>query len=142
MLTKEEVLTEIKAGRESQCIDGRDFTRLANFLTVDELGVIGYELKPGAEEQWETLEWTEENILKQLESDVAFGFEKALDQRGISAGLMFEVVKMWLWILDDELQYSNEYAYYGLPLFKAVAVKYNFTNEIGDYDGSEEKYNE
>lgn len=34
-------------------------------------------------------EWTRENILEQLKSDVEFGFEKALDQRGISASLMW-----------------------------------------------------
>lgn len=86
------------------------------------------------------LEWTEKNILEQLKSDLEFAFKKALDQRGISAGLMYEVIKMWLWILEDDLQYFIDYAQYGLPLFKAVALKYNFQNEIGDDIGNESKY--
>jgi hypothetical protein len=65
-----------------------------------------------------------------------------LDKRGISAGLMYEVVKMWMWVLEDDLQNHNEedYAQYGLPLLKAVAVKYEFKNEIGDDYGNEWKY--
>jgi hypothetical protein len=31
---------------------------------------------------------------------------------------------------------------YGLPLFKATALKYGFNNPIGDDLGSEDKYNE
>lgn len=39
--------------------------------------------------------------MKQLEEDVRFGFEKALNQRGISASLMFECVMMWNYILEE-----------------------------------------
>jgi len=35
---------------------------------------------------------------------------------------------------------ESEYAQYGLPLFKATAVKYGFSNWIGDDTGSEDKY--
>lgn len=83
---------------------------------------------------------TRENVLAQLASDLDFGFEKALNQRGISSGLMYEVVKMWMWVLDDDLQHFDGYAQYGLPFFKAVAIKYGFPNPIGDDRGDEEKY--
>ena len=84
--------------------------------------------------------WTRENIVEQMGRDVAFGFEKALDRRGISSGLMHSVVKMWLRVLEDELANSDAYAQYGLPLFKAVAVKYGFPNPIGEDLGTEFKY--
>jgi hypothetical protein len=90
--------------------------------------------------------YTRENILEQLRSDVAFGFEKALDRRGISASLMFEVVRMWNWLLNEDEELTNwsshNYAMYGLPLFKATAIKYGFPNEIGDDNGDESWYNE
>lgn len=53
---------------------------------------------------------------------------------------MFDVVKEWLFILEDPLKYFDDYSMYGLPLFKAVAVKYGFDNPIGEDDGSEDKY--
>lgn len=70
--------------------------------------------------------------------------EKALDQRGISASLMFYVVLRWNQVLEEGLEnYPEEnYAMYGLPLFKATAVKYGWENPIGDDNGDEEFYNE
>lgn len=125
---------------ESICIDGRDMLRLANFVPAERLSEIGFSVKEG--ETHESLPWTREEILKQLEEDVAFGFEKALNQRGISSGLMAEVVKMWNWILEEGLEDFDEYPMYGLPIFKATAVKYGFENPIGDDTGSESKYEE
>lgn len=87
-------------------------------------------------------EFTRENVLKQLEEDVRFGFEKALNQRGISASLMFECVMMWNYILEEGLEGwgEDDYAFYGLPLFKATAVKYGWDNPIGEDSGRERKY--
>ena len=72
-------------------LDDRFGSRLAKFLTEEQLEKIGFKYD-GDEPYPEPKEWTRENILEQLKSDVEFGFEKALDQRGISASLMFYVV--------------------------------------------------
>lgn len=65
-----------------------------------------------------------------------------LGQRGISASLMFECVMMWNYILEEGLEDWDEddYAFYGLPLFKATAVKYGWDNPIGEDSGRERKY--
>ena len=57
---------------------------------------------------------------------------------------MFEVVKMWNWILEEGLENfsDNDYAQYGLPLFKATAIKYGFDNPIGTDSGCEFKYSD
>ena len=146
-------LHEILSNHESKCLDGRDMNRLYGFIdwnTLQQYPALKEGIKEEYlnEEKWMSEvyehEFTRENVLKELERDVAFGFRKALDQRGISAGLMFEVVKMWCQILDDNEELCNwdDYAYYGLPLFKAVAVYYGFPNEIGDDNGNEEWYND
>lgn len=139
-------LEYIAENYKSETIDGRDFHRLAQFIPFDMLPKFGIE--PSDEwndkEKWDAQvkPFTRENILKQLESDVAFGFEKALNKRGISSGLMYAVVKMWNWILEEGLEDFDNYPMYGLPLFKATAVKYGFDNPIGDDTGSEDEYNE
>jgi len=142
MLSKKQMVDKIKNKEyESQTIDGRDLGRLFRFFTFDEAKATGMLKEDADPKNWgEVTEWTKENILKQLKDDVDFGFEKALDQRGLSAGSMYEVVKMWMLILEDELFNFDEYAQYGLPLFKAVAVKYGFDNPIGDDEGNENKY--
>lgn len=78
----------------SRCLDGRDFNRLAKFIPYNMIKDFGMEPNEeyNNEERWNStvVEFTRENVLKQLEEDVRFGFEKALNQRGISASLMFE----------------------------------------------------
>ena len=124
---------------KSETLDGRDLNRLAQFVPKERLAKIGMSLKDESSE-WNHKELTRENVLEQLKSDVEFGFEKALDKRGISAGLMYEVVSMWNWVLEEGLEDFDDYAQYGLPLFKATAVKYGFDNPIGEDDGDEYKY--
>lgn len=126
-------------------LDDRFGYRLCQFLTEEQAKQIGFELdkEKNPEATWkEPKEWTRENILHQLEKDVNFGFEKALDKRGISANLMFEVVRMWNKVLEEGLEDWDEdhYPNYGLPLFKATAEKYGWSNPIGDDSGSEDYY--
>ena len=101
-------LDEILSNYKSNCLDGRDTYRLWAFIPWDVaknypdfLDNVVEEYRN--EEMWMSKiyvkPYTRENILEQLRSDVAFGFEKALDRRGISASFMFEVVRMWNWFL-------------------------------------------
>jgi hypothetical protein len=112
-----------------------------SFFPVSDWKTFGFELTDSKDEP-KVEDWTEENIIFHLKGDVDFGFEKALDKRGISSSFMNEVVKMWLWILEDPLAECENYDLYGLPLLKATALKYGFENPIGDDTGSEDKYDE
>jgi hypothetical protein len=139
MLTQAQVIEAVKSGRGSDTIDGRDYGRLASFFPVADWHMFGCSLKEGAEPP-EPTAWTEDEVKKQLADDLAFAFEKALNKRGLSASMMYSVIKMWMWVFEDELQHMEEYAQYGLPFFKAVALKYGLPNEIGDDDGDEFEY--
>ena len=143
MLTKDQVIEQISEGK-TFTLDARDYARLCKFMSISEIETmeqyVSYRLN--LKEDYLPEKWTEDNILFQLQDDLSFAFEKALDKRGISASIMNDVVKMWLWILEDDLQYDEEYEYYGLPLLKKVALKYNFDNPIGDNEGNEEEYRE
>jgi len=134
-------LQQVKEMYKSQTIDGRDLSRLMQFIPEVELKDFGLKLKDDYVGKHKHIEFTKENILIQLKKDVAFGFEKALDQRGISAGLMASVVQMWNWILEEGLEEFDEYPMYGLPIFKATAIKYGFKNPIGEDYGNESSYN-
>ena len=130
---------------ESNTFTGRDLKRLAQFVPYNLLSKIGFSLKEGVtEEEWnsDVKPFTKENILIQLKSDIEFGFEKALNKRGLSAGEMYEVVKMWNWILEEGLEHFDQYTMYGLPLFKATALKYGWENPIEEDNGDESYYDE
>lgn len=51
--------------------------------------------------------------------------KKALDHRGISASLMFDVCRAWCIVLENGLE-NTEYGWYGDKLFKALDQKYKF----------------
>ena len=107
-------------------IDDRFGSRFIEFLTITEMESIGIKLKDEYKENWQPKEWTEENIINQLKEDIKFGIEKAEDERGISSSLMFEVVKSWLRVLEDEetLKYFEDYYGYGLNGFYSARSKY------------------
>lgn len=139
MKNLEEILKNYKDYKT--VIEDRLGRRLCMFLTEEQAKTIGFEKQEGT--TWpEPKEWTKENVLEQLKDDVDFGFEKALNQRGISASLMFEVVRGWNTVLEEGLEgwSSEDYAQYGLPLFKATAKKYGWDNPIGEDTGREFKY--
>jgi len=142
MKTINEILENYKDWETA--LDDRFGARLCLFLTVEQAAQIGFEFKEEYVKVHVPVEWTRENILAQLKKDVEFGFEKALDQRGISSSLMFDVVLKWNRVLEEGLENwsIDDYAMYGLPLFKATAVKYGWDNPIGDDSGREQKYNE
>lgn len=100
--------------------------RLSDFLTVEEMESIGIELKDEYKKTWEPQKWTKENIIEQLKDDIEFGIEKAENQRGISANLMFCVVKSWLKVLEDDemLKEFENYDNYGLESFYKAKEKY------------------
>lgn len=135
-------LQQIKTDYKSNIIDGRELTQLVQFIPESELSDFGLTLKPEYVGKHKYVQFTRENVLTQLKEDVAFGFEMALNKIGISAILMFEFVMFWNWVLEEGLENFDKrnYAQYGLPLFKATAIKYDFPNEIGDDDGDEDIY--
>jgi len=133
-------IEQIKSDYKSHSLDGRDLSRLMQFLPEEDLKHFGIKLKDEFVGKHTPIPFTKENVLKQLEKDVSFGFEKALNKRGISASLMNDVVKMWNWILEEGLEDFDEYAQYGLPTLKATAIKYGFKNPIGNDNGDEFKY--
>ncbi len=141
MLSKEQVLEAVKSGKTSSCLDRRDFSRLVNFFEPGQYPLFGYTLREGLDPATvQVCPWTEEEVKLQLGYDLDFGFEKALDKRGISSNLMYDVVKMWMWVLEDELQHMEDYKFYGLPLFKAVAKKYGFPDPTGDKEPDDPEF--
>lgn len=135
-------IAKIIEGYQAKTLHGRDIGRLSQFVPEESLALLGLQLKEEFKGKHIPIEFTRENVLKELESDLALSFDKALGQRGLSAGMMYDVIRMWNWILEEGLEDwdRDRYAQYGLPLFKATAVKYGFDNPIGDDLGDEPQY--
>lgn len=104
-------------------LDDRFGSRLCEFLTNEQAEKIGFKFKEDYIN--EPKKWTEENVVKQLKSDVEFGWSKCVNKRGISAELMYEVVKSWCIVLENGLE-ETSYGWYGDEFFKAIDAEYNF----------------
>ena len=101
MISKQEVLENYKEYKTF--LDDRFGKRFASFCYADELEKIGFSLNC-SDEEWnnDVKEYTRENIIKQLVEDAEFGYEKAMDERGISTSLMSAVCESWVKILEDD----------------------------------------
>ena len=126
MKTLEYVKNNIGEFERDDFLDKRFTCRFLDFIEESEWEKFGFRRTRDFEKQHKPKEWTEENILSQLKSDVAFGIEKALDHRGISSELMAMVCLAWLDVLEDKDIDRNLYGWYGSKLFKAIDKKYGF----------------
>jgi hypothetical protein len=123
MKTLEYVKTHIKEVEQDSFFDHRFTKRFLDYIPVEEWKDFGFEFT--GEKAPEVKEWTEENLINQLKEDVEFGIEKAVNHRGISSSLMFDVVKAWCIVLENGLE-NTDYGWYGHSLFKAVDEYYHF----------------
>ena len=108
-------------------LDNRDLDRLLTYVTFEEAqAIFSDRLKPENAEEWGKVKpWDEETITAHARNSLAFAFEKALGQRGISASLMHTVMKMWMWVIqDDELLDMAWYANYGLAYLYQIRDKH------------------
>ena len=127
MKTLEWVKKHYSELEEDTWLDRRWTKRFLDFLPVEEWSDYGFELAEGADiSKYTPKEWTEENILDQLKKDVEFGYEKAVDERGISSDLMAMVVNSWCKILENGLNLDGDNGYYHILQFTTVAEYYGW----------------
>ena len=73
----------------------------------------------------DVLELTEGNIITEMQEYIDFAFEKAYNQRGISAERSIWKFKQWLWALDDDGITDFHYEDYGVSLLQTISEKYS-----------------
>lgn len=127
MKTLEYVKTHIDEFEEDTVLDRRFTKRFIDFIPVDEWEKFRYRYI-GAEPHIPK-EWTEQNILAQLREDVEFGYEKAINERGISSELMAMVVNAWCKVLENGLNLDGYDGPYHIRQFTTVAKHYGWELE-------------
>lgn len=105
-------------------IDRRFTKRFIGFIPTEEWEKYGFRYTE--ETEYMPKEWTEENILEQLKNDVEFGYEKSVDERGISSELMAMVVNAWCKVLQNGLNLEGNDGHYHIKQFIEVAEHYGW----------------
>ena len=108
-------------------VDRRFTRRFLQFIPTDEWETFGFRYT--GTEPYVPKEWTEENILAQLRDDVEFGYEKAMNERGISSELMAMVVEAWCNVLENGLDLDGDDGPYHIRQFITVAKHYGWELE-------------
>lgn len=125
MLSLEYMKEHIKDIEQDQVLCAGWTKRMMQFMPYEELEKYGYKLSEDIDPStYKPKEWTEENLMDQLKEDVDFAIEKAINHRGISAGLMNDVLISWCIVLENGLE-NTPYGWYGDKLIKALNEKYN-----------------
>lgn len=114
--------------RNYRSVDRRFTKRFLQFFPTDEWETYGFRYT--GTDPYVPKEWTEENILAQLMDDVEFGYEKAMNERGISSELMAMVVEAWCNVLENGLDLDGNDGPYHIRQFTTVAKHYGWELEV------------
>lgn len=127
----EEILSEIDRLKDD------DFF---GFKRCDLISYLNYEqakqfLKPEiTQEKWTAEPRDRESILKQMEDYMPFAWEKANDERGISAGRSLAHFTAWIWMIGDENHFVDLeiYRYYGKDNLRKICDFYGWDADKWD----------
>ena len=79
------------------------------------------------EVEWKATPLTRTQVLADMKRYMGtFGWDKAMNHRGLSAGRTIEKMRAWAWLLgDEELERKIDetpYPWYGAPILKAICL--------------------
>lgn len=74
------------------------------------------------------------DIIAEMREYMVFAWDKANDERGLSAIRSIQYFTAWLWLLGDEETFAfasndDNYAMYGRPILAKICEVYGFPNE-------------
>lgn len=131
--TDDEIVAEIRK-REAEIV-------LFDFSLEDLLEVLPFDrAKPWIKDSVTAEEWgdasprTHESIVGRMRDYMDFAWEKANDERGLSAERSIQHFTGWLWLLgDDEMlvfaENEDNYPMYGRPILAKICEVYGFENK-------------
>lgn len=123
--TPEEIVARIRA------IESADFF---GTITSDLLACLPFaDAKPWLKDEAKASDWTAdaadaESIKARMLDYMAFAWEKANNQRGLSAMRSLNHMQGWLWLLREEVAADalDGYSHYGKPQLRAICEHYGW----------------
>lgn len=92
-----------------------------------------YVAKESASEEWEANRLkTDDDVKAKMLDYLSFAWDKAIDERGLSADRSIRHFAAWAWLIDDEFykqiedMYENNYGPYGIPILKFIGDKLGY----------------
>ncbi len=122
--SQDEIVARIKERRRAEDVFGFEISEYLDWLDFDHAKQF---LKDGVT----AAEWidrpfapTRERVIQAIRDYMPFAWEKANNQRGISAGRSIMQIQAWLWLLDGREREMapklSNYSDYGKPQLRAI----------------------
>lgn len=90
-------------------------------------------LKPEAkEEEWKQYPRDRESLIKEMLEYMPFAWEKANNDRGISAARSMAHYNSWIWLVGDDLGDMNDYQFYGKDNLVNICDHYGWDSSQWD----------
>lgn len=129
MRTDAEIIERIKQ-RESVDWGGFEFSDLALRLPYEAIKPF---LKDDAfEADWEQAPRDRDSLLKEMHDYMDFAWDKANNERGLSAGRSMSHYSAWVWLAGDDLGDLTEYQYYGKDNLVKICQQYGWDHKQWD----------
>lgn len=126
MRTQEEIVERLKKSDSMFGFDSEVMVPYLDFIHAKQF------LKDGVtQDQWSSKPRIDEEVKKEAKTYMGeFGWDKAQNHRGISAGRTIEKMTAWAWLLgeDDLIKKVEEtdYQQYGAPKLKAICEHFKW----------------
>ena len=90
-------------------------------------------LKPEAKpEEWEVKPRDRESLLAEMLDYMPFAWDKANNERGLSAGRSMDHFSAWVWLAGDDLGDLTKYSFYGKDNLCRICKQYGW--DAGQWD--------
>lgn len=136
MKTQEEILERYNERKDGDSL-GFEVDKYPEWLTFENVKKLGILKEDVTEEEWNKYykEPTYENIMAKMKDYISFAYEKARDQKSISAWRSLAHYQAWIWLLDDGFsdefnkEVEDNYDNYGISILDILNEKYQLLKE-------------
>lgn len=129
MRTDEEILARIDAVKDNDWL-GTEMTDLLVCLPFDAAKPhLNGDAIPG---DWKVAPRDRDAVLARMLDYMPFAWDKANNQRGLSAGRSMSHFSAWTWLIEEDFGDLHDYVFYGKPHLVAICERFGWNHAQWD----------
>ncbi len=123
MRTDQEIIERINSVKEGDWLG----TQQSDLIACLSFGAARPYLKDGVtEDEWKPLARDRDSVITRMLDYMPFAWDKANNERGLSAGRSMDHYQSWVWLAGDDLGDLTRYQYYGKENLCRICEKYGW----------------
>ena len=123
MRTDQEIIERINSVKEGDWLG----TQQSDLIACLSFGAARPYLKDGVtEDEWKPLARDRDSVITRMLDYMPFAWDKANNERGLSAGRSMDHYQSWVWLAGDDLGDLTRCQYYGKENLCRICEKYGW----------------